>query len=153
MTLPVSGPISMFNVATELGITAPAISLNHPWVRALAQIPSGAISMFSLLGKSGNFAGIGNVIGGAIQMPMPFFGGGTNGVSEVEQTNNGNGTYTIQLFLSPAPPVYTGNVVLFDSTTGQTVVLTYVSPGNWQNLASQQILVPGNNSFTLYPHT
>ena len=52
MTLPASGPISMSQVAAELGISATGLSLNDSRVRALAGKPSGAISFADLLGKS-----------------------------------------------------------------------------------------------------
>lgn len=52
MTLPATGPISMSQVATELGISATGLSLNDSRVRALAGKPSGAISMADLRGKS-----------------------------------------------------------------------------------------------------
>jgi hypothetical protein len=52
MTLPSSGPISMSQVAAELGISATGLSLNDSRVRALAGKPSGAISMNDLHGKS-----------------------------------------------------------------------------------------------------
>lgn len=52
MTLPASGPISMSQVATELGVTSTGINLNQTNVRTLAGRPSGTISMSDLLGKS-----------------------------------------------------------------------------------------------------
>lgn len=56
MTLPFSPPISMSQVLTELRINDPGrnypVSLFDADVRALAQIPSGTISMYDLLGKS-----------------------------------------------------------------------------------------------------
>jgi hypothetical protein len=52
MTLPASGPITMADVAAELGISAVGLSLNDSRVRALAGIPSGAISFADLHGKS-----------------------------------------------------------------------------------------------------
>lgn len=53
MTLPASGAISLSQVNVELGLSATAtISLNQANVRTLAGIPSGAISLDNLHGKS-----------------------------------------------------------------------------------------------------
>jgi hypothetical protein len=53
MALPSSGPLSLSQVNVELGKSSTAqISLNDADVRALAQKPSGAISMSDLYGKS-----------------------------------------------------------------------------------------------------
>ena len=53
MTLPTTGPISMGQVITELTFQPGQISLGQTNVRALAQKPSGQISMSDLRGKSG----------------------------------------------------------------------------------------------------
>lgn len=52
MALPSSGPITMAQVAAELGISASGLSLDDSRVRQLAGRPSGSISMSDLLGKS-----------------------------------------------------------------------------------------------------
>lgn len=56
MTLPLSGPMSLTDVMTELRLEAPGraypIALGDDDVRALAEIPSGPISMNNLYGKS-----------------------------------------------------------------------------------------------------
>jgi hypothetical protein len=52
MTLPASGPISLNDVNVELTLSGTTtISLNQTNVRALAGVPSGAISMSNLYGK------------------------------------------------------------------------------------------------------
>jgi hypothetical protein len=57
MTLPVSGPISLSAVNTELGLASTTlISLNQASVRTLAGVSSGAISLNNLYGKSNVFA-------------------------------------------------------------------------------------------------
>ena len=52
MALPSSGSITMAMIATELGISPTGLSLNDSRVRTLAGVPSGAISMANLYGKS-----------------------------------------------------------------------------------------------------
>ena len=53
MTLPLSGPISLSAVNTELGRSSSAvISLGETGVRNLARVASGAISLSNLYGKS-----------------------------------------------------------------------------------------------------
>lgn len=60
MTLPASGSISLGDVMTELRVTNPGraypISLGDSDVRALAGVPSGAISLSNLYGKSSYIA-------------------------------------------------------------------------------------------------
>ena len=51
MALPASGSIQMAQVAAELGISPTGLSFNDSRVRALAGVPSGAISMAILYGK------------------------------------------------------------------------------------------------------
>lgn len=51
MTLPTSGPITLGQVAAELGIARP-LSLGDSRVRSLAGVPSGPISLGQLRGKS-----------------------------------------------------------------------------------------------------
>ena len=55
MALPSSGPITMAQVAAEIGISASGLSLNDSRVRQLAGRPSGGISMSDLLGKAWEF--------------------------------------------------------------------------------------------------
>lgn len=52
MALPSSGPITMAQIAAEIGISASGLSLNDSRVRQLAGRPSGGISFSDLLGKA-----------------------------------------------------------------------------------------------------
>jgi hypothetical protein len=52
MTLPVSGAISLYNIAVELGISNSGINLNQANVRALAGKSGGSVSLNDLRGKS-----------------------------------------------------------------------------------------------------
>jgi hypothetical protein len=65
MTLPTSGSLSLSDVMTELRVTNPGraypISLGDSDVRALAGVPSGAISLSNLYGKSSYIAMSGSV--------------------------------------------------------------------------------------------
>jgi len=66
MALPSTGPLSMSQVNTELGRSSNAtISLGEAAVRALAGVPSGAISFQDLRGKSAMSVSANNVSGSA----------------------------------------------------------------------------------------
>ena len=65
MTLPASGTITFNNVNVELGVSGTTTrSLNDSAVRTLAAVPSGAISMSNLHGKSAYTAPVWNYAAG-----------------------------------------------------------------------------------------
>lgn len=94
MTLPASGAITMAQIAAELGISSTDINLNQSEVRALAGVPSGAISMADLYGKSSlaayineaSFDGLGIDFGSGATAytgyaTLTVTGGGTGGIT------------------------------------------------------------------------
>jgi hypothetical protein len=151
MTLPSSGTITMAEVATELGLSDTGINLNHSWVRALANIGSGAIALSSLYGKTGNFSGtlsigqIVNFVYGAYGLSIPFFGCTINEISQ----HNADIVITIT-----GSPTYTGNVIVTDNTTGKSSVLSWTGQ-EWEN-TNGDLGWGGrtaNDNVTVYPHS
>jgi hypothetical protein len=91
MTLPTGG-ISMYQVAVELGVTHIGISLNAGNVRTLAGVPSGAISMNNLRGKS-NLAPLSVSVPDAMKFKTSA-GTGSVGVSTTATAAGGSGGYS-----------------------------------------------------------
>jgi hypothetical protein len=128
MTLPASFPLSLSQIATELGLALP-LSLNHAWVEALAGVSGLPLSFSQLLGKTGRFDG--SLLPQNIGSPFfewdlnfsnaPFFGAQMNTLS---WTSSGTG----QVFLGPfnTASTWTGNVIVKNNTTGISQVLTPV---------------------------
>lgn len=88
MTLPASGPISLGQVAAELGIALP-LSLGDSRVRTLAGVPSGPITMGQLRGKSA-------------QAPQgPFTATSEDGFGDGD-SSNGGGTVFCSPSVTPA---------------------------------------------------
>lgn len=97
MTLPASGTISLTDVMNEIRLVNPGraypISLGDSDVRALAGVPSGAISLSNLYGKSSYIPM--NVIGNNDAQSASSAGsGGTVTCHPSVSVTNGSGGYT-----------------------------------------------------------
>ncbi|MBB5509555.1 hypothetical protein [Paraburkholderia atlantica] len=151
MTLPASFPLSMSQVATELGLSLP-LSMNHAWVLALAQKGGLPMSFSDLLGKTGRFDG--SVTTGAISHARsidwtngsaPFFG---TSLQEVVW----NSSSSVSLFVWGAT-VWTGNILVKNNTTGVSAVLAPIS-GQWNNSscdANNIIRIGATDNYTILP--
>lgn len=152
MTLPVSGAISMSQVANELNLSSTDINLNHAWVRALAQVASGAISMSNLQGKTGRFDGNVNVTApGGFYIGSfsnaPFFG------STLLNMQGGYGAGgSINLYFNSAPN-WTGNIKVTNNTTGVSVILPYQFGSQWGYASAPpaNFFRVANDNFTITP--
>lgn len=149
MTLPASFPLSMSQIASELGRTLP-LSLLDSWVIALAGKSGAPVSFSDLLGKTARFDGNGTISQiGQFQyqaaLPNPPFFGGTLAV--IQET-----TSTVGIIANSPYPNWTGKLSVKDNTTGQSKVLTYGGSGTWTASGSIGIFgSSGTHNFTILP--
>lgn len=123
MTLP-TGALSMQQIATELGLSLP-LSLQHSWVRALAQVSGASCDFNSLRGKSGRFDGALAGSGNAVQLNnYTIFSGAMNDIF----SQSGQTTLVFNTI-----PTWTGNFRIRNNSTGQAVVVTPTvgQPNQW----------------------
>jgi hypothetical protein len=134
----------MAQVANELNISATGLTLNHPWVRALAQEASGPVSMGNLHGQGGKingpYATVGPVGNPTILFGYPnLFGGLVYELSSLQTGSGGTGMSLTMTFAGTTdggptliqPPVYTGNFLVLNQSAGHQYVLSKVAGGVW----------------------
>jgi hypothetical protein len=147
MTLPASGPLSLTDVAAELGLSATGLSLGHQWVRQLAGQPYGSgtpVSYSGLRGQSAQFTGnvtftmsssnYGFVSSGSFA--CPFFGASTASIN-----NQGDFSGSTPELVFAQAPNWVGNIILINNGVGQTT-LTKVNATTWRGVG-QNDTVPG----------
>ncbi|MBR8343084.1 hypothetical protein KDX40_04940 [Burkholderia ambifaria] len=153
MTLPASFPISMSQVATELGLSLP-LWLGHGWVLSLAGKGALPASFSDLLGQTGTATG--NATGssgggGGITAPFssPWFRGQ---ISQLGATTGGAPGLTVSILFSSAPN-WNGNILLKNNTTGGLIVLAKQNSTAWQvNSNPGNIVRAGfTDNFTIQP--
>lgn len=148
MTLPASLPISMSQIAAELGLSLP-LSLQHSWVRALAQVSGAACDFNSLRGKTGRFDGNVSVNGVGVGSlgNSPFFGVPLNALG------NQGGQLSVNVN-GATPPSYTGSIRVTNNTTGVGAVLAYQggTPASWVlNSPPPNITPAGISNYSITP--
>ena len=161
MTLQSTPPISLGQVATELGLSTP-ISLGHAWVIALAGKSALPVSLGDLLGKSGkvnqtSFCSS-QANGLTISLGLDvLFGGQLNYYNQVHF----DGVYSavLQFLTGVTQPNWSGNLKITNNTTGVSLVLPPMGGGAW-GLSSTSPVAPANllraglsDNFTIAPST
>ena len=149
MTLPASLPLSMSQIATELGLSLP-LSINHPWAVQLAGKGALPVSFSDLLGKTAKFSG--NLTGGSsgslfVQFGnAPLFGGS---LSELDVFLGGGGS---SLSIS-GPPNWNGNIKVTNNTTGISLVLSKLTSTAWTSASNPNNLIRSGvtDNFTVQP--
>lgn len=155
MTLPASFPLSMSQIAAEIGASLP-LSLLDPRVLGLAGKTGAPVSFSDLLGKTGRFDGNASTTStfGLITLfsNVPWMGGQLYSLNGIY---GGPGGASTSLVFTGAPTSYLGNIQVINNTTGVSVVLPNVNSTTWGNSSAP----PGNlqrngitDNFTVIPH-
>lgn len=152
MTLPASFPISLQQIATELGKTFP-FGIQDPWALQLAGktgpiTPSNQISFRDFLGKTGSFNGnVGFLMGSGVNFGNvisttslgTFFGGAISSLD-----NMGDATFkSVRISFSSAPN-WTGNISVTNQTNGASSVLTKQNATTWSTTTGTANTIPGS---------
>lgn len=154
MALPSSLPISMSQVAAELGVALP-LSLTDSRVRALAGVASGPISLSNLVGKS-NAVTVVNIAETSLTAGYRTESSVVVSVANAILTIHSNGRlfsagddYSISTFSSYWAKTSTGGLIADGSAyeflvtkTGGTGTLTGVTSGVWTQVPAGGSLLP-----------
>ena len=154
MTLPASFPLSMSQVATELGLSLP-LSINHAWVIALAGKSALPVSFSDLLGQTATATGSATATAGGGGIIAPFSSPWIRGqISQLGATTGGAPGNTVSISFSSAPN-WSGNILLKNNTTSASIILPKLNSIAWQvNSNPGNIVRSGfTDSFTIQPST
>jgi hypothetical protein len=158
MTLPVSGPISLSQIANEVGLSLP-ISINHPWLLTLTNKAGLPVSFSDFYGKTGRYDG--SLIcqsEGSSQViefgSSPWFGGQLSNLAAVQ--NIFTGQYSLILGCA-SPPNWSGHLLVRKNTSEVSIILPKMDSVDW-GLQGSSPVTPANllrigntHSFTIVP--
>lgn len=145
MTLPVSPPISMSQIASELRKSLP-LSIQDPWVLALANKSGPPISFSDLLGKTGSFNGPVTIQMGSgvnfgnrssITSLGSFFGATISGIDGYDATA------TSARITFNSPPNWSGTIKITNQNVGASGILTKQNSTTWQTTSAAANTIPG----------
>lgn len=146
MTLPASFPLSLSQIAAELGLSLP-LSISHPWVIALAGKSALPVSFSDLLGKTGSFtAGVTFQMGsganfGSVNSTTPLGALFSAGIIYMDNMGDQSGS-SARIFFS-TPPNWSGNFLLTNQNTGGTALLTKQNSTTWATTSGAAGTFPG----------
>lgn len=137
MTLPASFPLSMSQIATELGLSLP-LSLGHAWVISLAGKSALPVSFSDLLGKTAQYSGspAASGGGGGISVNLggaTWFGGQLNFLITTQGPPSGT---TLAFNVAPN---WSGNIKVTNNTTSVSLVIPKTNSSTWSSTSA-----PGN---------
>lgn len=150
MTLPAAFPLSMSQIANELGLSFP-LAFSHSWIVQLAQKPGFPMSFSDLLGKTGRFDGsLFCSSGGGGQTinfgNAPWFGGQLQSAGQLVTAPSTSIGFT-------TTPNWSGNILLRNNTTGAGVVMPRTNTNVWSVATTVGFLFRSGqtDNFTLLP--
>lgn len=151
MTLPVSLPLNMAQIAGELGLSFP-LSLEHAWVLALAGKTAAPISFTDLLGKTGRFDGNLSVASGTNYTVFP---NGTPFFSTIlNSLGDGGGGSSYASLKTQGAALWNGNINVKNNTTNTTCLFSPYNSTEWRfvgNYLGSLIRSGFTDSFTILP--
>lgn len=145
MTLPASFPLSMTQIAAEIGKTLP-LSLLDPWVVALAGKRGAPVGFTDLLGKTGSFNGSVTIqMGSGVNFgnrfsitPLgSFFGATISGIDGYDATST-----SARIIFNTAPN-WTGNIKITNQSSGASGILIKQNSTTWQTTSAAANTIPG----------
>lgn len=146
MTLQASYPLSLSQIAAELGLSLP-LSLNHAWVIALAGKSAPPVSFSDLLGKTGSINGaitfrMGSGAGfGTVSSTTPLGALFVANVLYIDNMGDSSGA-SARIFFS-TPPNWSGKFLVTNQSNGASALLTQQNSTTWATSSGAAGTIPG----------
>lgn len=150
MTLPSTPPLSGLQIAAELGLSFP-LSMNHPFVLALANKTGFPYSFSDLLGKTGRFDGNLTVYERDQFTNEADFSGRNLFSGALNYMQYGTSSGNVSLQFSSAPN-FTSAFLITNNSTGISTRVTKFNSTAWTgNNSNGNFMRVATDSFTIIP--